>query len=201
MAGGRRRAEGMRQPITIEQLFWEDADAGGVNAPAVSREVFDQCTLKIMTETEFAANEQIMHAIAKGISAKGFADVEWQLTGWTQAHLVNQCGFTRADEPTMLAVAVGDEPTVRFAIKYIYLPMEKENASMRLVNAPPHKLRCTATTQFISTPQHTTTSTPTPTTTDYAPSPPCYAATQHPRTVPPSPHRRDGLIQPANQCH
>ena len=66
--------------VSIDQLFWEDAEPDGSTQPAVSREVFERCTLRIMSEAEFASNERTLQDIARSIPQKGFADVEWHHT-------------------------------------------------------------------------------------------------------------------------
>ena len=129
--------------VSIDQLFWEDAEPDGSTQPAVSREVFERCTLRIMSEAEFASNERTLQDIARSIPQKGFADVEWHHTRWTEKHLVNECGFIRADGPTMLAVAVGDatgdatgdRQAARYALKYVYLPLDQESPDMRALCA------------------------------------------------------------------
>lgn len=113
---------------TIHSLFWEDVDpAVHAGRPAVSQELFDRCNIVVMTEGEFAAVEATLKAIATSIPHKGFADVEWHRTRWTEAHLIEQCGFVRTDDPTILVVSVGE----RFAVKYAYLPVEEESPEMR----------------------------------------------------------------------
>ena len=64
---------------------------------------------------------------------KGFAEVEWQKTRWTEAHLVHHCGFRRTDEATMLVVAVagGADQRQRYAVKYVYMPTDEESPEMR----------------------------------------------------------------------
>lgn len=118
--------------VTIDQLYWEDAeDAGITGILAVSREIFDRCTLTIMTRAEFASIENILHDIELSISDVGFANIDWQHTCWTEDYLIKECRFSRVDGPTMLAVATGDSLPTRYALKYIYLPMEEDLLAMR----------------------------------------------------------------------
>jgi len=115
--------------VKIDELYWEDV-VGDANVQelAVSRDLFEMCTLTIITQEEFAANEALLRAVAKSIPETGFADVEWHNTGWTEKHLVTNCGFLRTDDSTILAVADG---MGRFAIKYVYVTMDTESEPMR----------------------------------------------------------------------
>lgn len=115
--------------VTIDELYWEDAvDAGDAQELAVSRDVFERCTLAIMSQEEFAANEKLLNAVAKSIPETGFAEVEWHNTRWTEKHLVENCGFRRSDDSTILAVPDG---MGRYAIKYVYVTVDTESKPMR----------------------------------------------------------------------
>lgn len=115
--------------VEIHQLYWEDAVWDqNVQELAVSREVFEMCTLTIISQDEFAANEALMKAVEKSIPETGFAEVEWHKTRWTEKHLVENCGFRRTGDSTILAVADGFG---RYAIKYVYVTMDTESKPMR----------------------------------------------------------------------
>eukprot|EP00927_Polykrikos_kofoidii_P039894 TRINITY_DN34187_c0_g1_i1.p1 TRINITY_DN34187_c0_g1~~TRINITY_DN34187_c0_g1_i1.p1 ORF type:complete len:372 (+),score=17.20 TRINITY_DN34187_c0_g1_i1:161-1276(+) len=116
-----------KSDVEFRKLYWEDA-AEDCQEPAVSREVFEMCTLTIISHEEFAANEELLKAVAKSIPEAGFAEVEWHKTRWTEKHLVEQCGYRRSGDSTILAVADG---TGRYAIKYVYVSMDTESKPMR----------------------------------------------------------------------
>ena len=111
---------------SADQLFWEDA--ADVEGLAVCQQLFDRCVLKIVTEEQFAANEAVLRAVDRSIPQKGFAEVQWHQTRWNEQHLVEECGFQRTSEPTILAVDVGNS---RYAVKYVYVPLDSESTEMR----------------------------------------------------------------------
>lgn len=121
--------------VRLDQLYWEDVEPSMQQAyPAVSSELLMLCRLKILTRSEFEQVEQTLKDVAASIPMNGFAEVDWHRTRWTASHLINHCGFTRSDEPTMLLVqdtALHVQGRAQYAIKYIYLPLERESTPMR----------------------------------------------------------------------
>ncbi|CAE8645388.1 unnamed protein product [Polarella glacialis] len=119
-----------KSDVKIHELYWEDATVGDGTAEelAVSREVFEKCTLAIISQEEFAAKEALMKAVEKSIPETGFAEIDWHKTRWNEKHLVENSGFRRTDDSTILAVADG---TGRYAVKYVYIAMDTESRPMR----------------------------------------------------------------------
>lgn len=120
--------------VAVEEVYWEEVHPSLHEAKlAVSRSLFAACRQTLLTQQQFDAHEQTLRAIAKSIAAQGFADVAWESSQWTETHLISHCGFTRSDEPTILLVDTDPSGGTRrrYAVKYIYLPMQREMSEMR----------------------------------------------------------------------
>ena len=118
--------------ITINDLYWEEADSLGISAKPVDAEIFNKCRIEVMTEAEFDERETIMADIHKDIKIKGqqgfHTCFDWTQTKWRKDYLIQQ-GFKVIKTSTILAVI---KPHGRYEIKYIYWRNAATDASKML---------------------------------------------------------------------
>ena len=119
-----------KPPIAL--LYWEDVP----NSPhhAVGQEQYDTCIIKVLTQAQFQRHEDTLRAIAAEVKAQcpsGFTDIEWHKTRWTKEALL-EARFVEEARPTILAV---EDDAGRYAIQYMYWPMDREVEPMRDLGA------------------------------------------------------------------
>lgn len=119
--------------VTRDQLYWVTADNG---SPAVSEDVFRTCKLVVFTQEEWDAKQTILSDVCAPIVKYSKTEqvkaksVPWERYEYHREGLLAR-GFTHSDEATMVVVADGSG---RFAVKSIYLPLDKAPELMHLAN-------------------------------------------------------------------
>ena len=131
-------------PTSIDQLFWATADSV---LPAISEDVFRTCKKVVFTREEWDTKQQILHEASAPIVAYSKKHpnkpVPWHTYQYNHERLVNK-GFVSSAEPTMVVVANG---TGRFAVKYIYLPLDDTPSEMLELAEYVYTDQCTPTVQ------------------------------------------------------
>ena len=127
-------------PTEIEQLFWASADNG---KHAVSDEIFNRCKIVVFTPEEWDAKQKILYEVSEPIVTYSkrhpIKPVLWHKYQYNRESLIVK-GFVSSAEPTMAVVADG---TGRFAVKYIYLPLDEEPSAMLDLASHVYEDECT----------------------------------------------------------
>ena len=124
-----------KPPLAL--LYFKNADDGRL---AVSAEVYDRCSIVVFSEREWAAKQRTLeevcapiHAFAKSEREKKKRDasyqmkeVRWQQHEYNKDALLRR-GFASSTQKTLVAV---DDGAGRFAVKYVYWPMDEPTSEM-----------------------------------------------------------------------